>query len=132
MRPGTGARGCRPVPRVRAARSRRLPGVVRGGAGAVIGEVYQVDEATRAALDRLERHPRLYARTRIAIVDGTVVETCLLGPEKVVGCPVMLSGDWRAYRRDSDTGWGRDGADEVFPVGEGKRALSLTCVLGMG
>jgi gamma-glutamylaminecyclotransferase len=43
-----------------------FPGMVRGGAGKVTGEVYEVDEATLAALDRLEGHPRFYTRTRIA------------------------------------------------------------------
>ncbi|MEZ4323566.1 MAG: gamma-glutamylcyclotransferase family protein, partial [Polyangiales bacterium] len=47
-----------------------FPGLVSGGAHAVAGEVYEVDEATLAALDRLEGHPRFYRRTRIALEDG--------------------------------------------------------------
>jgi gamma-glutamylaminecyclotransferase len=80
-----------------------FPGMVRGGAGAVIGEVYEVDEATLAALDRLEGHPRFYTRTRIALRDleaGAAVEAYLLRPEQVVGKPLVISGDWRAHRRD--------------------------------
>jgi gamma-glutamylaminecyclotransferase len=80
-----------------------FPGMVRGGAGAVIGEVYEVDEATLAALDRLEGHPRFYTRSRIALRDleaGAAVEAYLLRPEQVVGKPLVISGDWRAYRRD--------------------------------
>jgi gamma-glutamylaminecyclotransferase len=80
-----------------------FPGMVRGGAGAVIGEVYEVDEATLAALDRLEGHPRFYSRTRIALRDleaGAAVEAYLLRPEQVVGKPLVISGDWRAHRRD--------------------------------
>ncbi len=77
-----------------------FPGMVRGGAGAVIGEVYEVDDATLAALDRLESHPRFYTRTRIALEDGTIVEAYLLSPEQVSGRRVILSGDWRAHRRD--------------------------------
>jgi gamma-glutamylaminecyclotransferase len=80
-----------------------FPGMVRGGAGAVIGEVYEVDEATLAALDRLEGHPRFYTRSRIALRDleaGAAVEAYLLRPEQVVGKPLVISGDWRAHRRD--------------------------------
>jgi gamma-glutamylaminecyclotransferase len=77
-----------------------FPGMVRGGAGAVIGEVYEVDEATLAALDRLEGHPRFYSRTRIALDDGTIVEAYLLSPGRVMGRPVIPTGDWRAHRRD--------------------------------
>jgi gamma-glutamylaminecyclotransferase len=76
-----------------------FPGMVRGGAGAIIGEVYEVDEATLAALDRLEGHPSFYTRTRIALEDGTIVDAYLLSPEQVSGRRVILSGDWRAHRR---------------------------------
>jgi gamma-glutamylaminecyclotransferase len=77
-----------------------FPGMVHGGAGAVTGEVYEVDAATLAALDRLEGHPRFYTRSRIALENGTVVEAYLLAPERVSGRRVILSGDWRAHRRD--------------------------------
>jgi gamma-glutamylcyclotransferase (GGCT)/AIG2-like uncharacterized protein YtfP len=77
-----------------------FPGMARGGAGGVIGEVYEVDETTLAAFDRLEGRPRFNTRTRIAIEDGTAVEAYLLEPEKVIGRRVVLSGDWRAHRRD--------------------------------
>jgi hypothetical protein len=94
------SRGCRPVPRVRAARPRRLPrrGARRGGA--VIGEVYEVDESTLAALDRLEGRPRFHTRTHIALEDGMAVDAYLLSPEQVSSRRVILSGDWRAHRRD--------------------------------
>lgn len=74
--------------------------MVRGGAGAVVGEVHEVDDATLATLDRLEGHPRFCTRTRIALEEGTVVEAYLLSPEKVAGRPVILSGDWRAHGKD--------------------------------
>jgi hypothetical protein len=123
-----GNRGCRPAPRVRAARPWRLPGVGprRGGPSR------RGYEVTLAALDRLVSHPRFYTRTRIALHDGTTGGGLFARPGEGRGKPGDLVGGWRAHRQDSDTGWGRDGADEVFPVGEGKRALSLTCVLGMG
>lgn len=75
-----------------------FPGMVRGGAGEVIGEVYEVDEATLAALDRLEGHPGFYTRSPVALEDGTAVEAYLLSPEQVSGRRLILSGDWRAHR----------------------------------
>ena len=74
---------------------------MRGGEHAVAGEVYEVDEATLAALDRLEGHPRFYRRTRIALEDGAAVETYLLAPEQVEGRPVIDSGNWRARRKET-------------------------------
>ena len=73
-----------------------FPGLVAGGEQAALGEVYAVDEATLAALDRLEDHPRLYRRTSIVLAGGANVETYLLAPEQVAGHPVINSGSWRA------------------------------------
>jgi gamma-glutamylaminecyclotransferase len=73
------------------------PGLVHGGAHAVVGEVYVVDEPTLAMLDRLEDHPEFYRRTGIVLDDGTSVETYLLTPEQVEGCPVIASGSWRVH-----------------------------------
>lgn len=78
-----------------------FPGLVSGGAHAVAGEVYEVDEATLAALDRLEGHPRFYRRTTIALEDGAAVETYLLAPEQVEGRPVIASGNWRSRRKEN-------------------------------
>lgn len=77
-----------------------FPGMVAGGSDAVAGEVYEVDAATLAELDRLESHPRWYRRTPIALADGAEVETYLLKPRDVAGCPRVASGDWRAHRRE--------------------------------
>jgi gamma-glutamylaminecyclotransferase len=78
-----------------------FPGLVRGGAHAVAGEVYEVDALTLARLDALEGHPRFYRRTRIALEDGAVVETYLLPPEQVEGRPVIASGNWRSRRKET-------------------------------
>ena len=63
------------------------------------GEVYKVDEATLAALDRLEGYPRFYRRTRIALENSAAIETYLLAPEHVEDRPVIGSGNWRARRK---------------------------------
>lgn len=73
-----------------------FPALVEGGAGAVVGEVYEVDRPTLARLDLLEGHPRFYKRHRIALDDGSHVETYVLSPEQVAGRPVIGSGSWRA------------------------------------
>ncbi len=78
-----------------------FPGLVRGGSHAVVGEVYEVDDVTLAALDRLEGHPRFYKRSRISLDDGALVETYLLSPQQVEGRPVIDSGDWRARRKET-------------------------------
>jgi gamma-glutamylcyclotransferase (GGCT)/AIG2-like uncharacterized protein YtfP len=79
-----------------------FPGVVAGGAGAVAGEIYEVDAATLARLDALESHPSWYRRTPITLADGSAAETYLLTPRHVAGCPVVASGDWRAHRREKN------------------------------
>jgi gamma-glutamylaminecyclotransferase len=77
-----------------------FPGLVRGGEHAVTGEVYEVDQPTLAANDRLEGHPSFYRRTRVALDDGATVETYLLSPQQVVGRAVIDSGNWRAHRKE--------------------------------
>ena len=76
------------------------PGLIAGGEHAIVGEVYAVDEATLAALDRLEGTPDFYRRVSIVLVDGTSAETYLLTPEQVAGHPVIASGSWRARRKE--------------------------------
>jgi gamma-glutamylaminecyclotransferase len=72
---------------------------VAGGKDAISGEVYAVDEATLAAVDRLEDHPRFYRRASVVLADGAHVETYLLTPEQVAGHPIISSGSWRARRK---------------------------------
>ena len=76
----------------------RYPALVRDGDHAVVGEVYEVDEPTLAALDRLEGHPELYRRTGIVLADDTPVETYLMTPAQVAGYPVITTGSWRTRR----------------------------------
>jgi gamma-glutamylaminecyclotransferase len=72
-----------------------FPGLVGGGQQAVTGEIYEIDEPTLAALDRLEGHPSFYHRTLIIAENGACVIVYLLAPSQVVGYPVIASGNWR-------------------------------------
>ena len=76
------------------------PGMIATDHGTVAGEIYEVDDATLAALDRLEGHPRYYQRTRISLDEGIEVETYLLPLEYVDGRKRVETGDWRAARRE--------------------------------
>ena len=73
-----------------------FPGVVAGGSQSIVGEVFEVNEAELAALDRLESHPRFYRRTPIQLADGTDAETYLLTQRHVADCPEVASGNWLA------------------------------------
>jgi gamma-glutamylcyclotransferase (GGCT)/AIG2-like uncharacterized protein YtfP len=73
------------------------PGMVAGGATAVVGEVYRVPQRLLGALDELEDHPHVYVRTAISLADGREVLAYLLRPHLAEGRPEVASGDWRAY-----------------------------------
>jgi gamma-glutamylaminecyclotransferase len=81
---------------------RYYPGLVQAGAQAVAGEVYEVDEPTLAALDRLESHPNFYRRTSIVLESGLAVQAYLLTAEQVAGHPIIHSGAWKT-RHGSET-----------------------------
>lgn len=73
-----------------------FPGLVAGGTHSVLGEIYEVDEPTLAALDRLEGHPDFYRRATIDLEDDALAVTYLLSQAQVEGHPVIASGSWRA------------------------------------
>jgi gamma-glutamylaminecyclotransferase len=77
-----------------------FPGLIAEGATAVHGELYAVDDETLAALDRLEGHPRFYARKRVEIAgrDEDEVWGYFLPAEEYGHHPVIDSGDWRTVR----------------------------------
>ena len=78
-----------------------FPAMSAGGETAVLGEIYAVDDATLARLDRLEGHPTLYQRTRIRLDGGQEVQTYLMDRARMRGCELIPSGDWRALRARS-------------------------------
>jgi gamma-glutamylaminecyclotransferase len=71
-----------------------FPAMIDGGETAVVGEVYEVDAITLAALDELEGHPDYYQRRPIRMDDGEEVLAYLLLPSLLRGQPPIPSGDW--------------------------------------
>lgn len=70
------------------------PALVEGGGTAVVGELYDVDEALLVDLDRYEDVPELYLRVEHAIA-GEPALIYVLRPEHARNRPVIASGDWR-------------------------------------
>ena len=79
-----------------------FPAMIAGGATAVVGEVYEIDPVTLAALDRLEGHPRFYQRRPIRLADGDEVLAYLLSPEQARGRTRIPSGDWTDADRNEN------------------------------
>ena len=75
-----------------------FPAMSVRGQTAVVGELYAVDDATLARLDRLEGHPSFYQRTQILLDDGQMVETYLMQRTRMRGRVLIPSGDWRAHQ----------------------------------
>ena len=75
------------------------PAMTRAGDGDVVGEVYEVDLDTLAALDRFEGHPDVYRRTGITLDDRTEAEGYLLPGAEVPAGPIISSGSWRTHRK---------------------------------
>ncbi|MGJ7564179.1 gamma-glutamylcyclotransferase family protein [Variovorax sp. GB1R11] len=80
------------------------PGIVLGGVGRVVGEVYAVDPALEAALDVLEEvaddDSGEYIKRRVRVeVSGQWVD-CLvyeIHPSRIAGRHVIQSGDWISH-----------------------------------
>jgi len=65
------------------------------GEGLVRGEVYGVDAAGLARLDRLEGYPRLYDRRPLALADGRHAWVYLGRPHQVRHVSAIADGCWR-------------------------------------
>lgn len=72
-----------------------LAGLVEGGSGSVIGELFTIDQALLRALDRQPAHPALFHRKAVRLEDETFAEAFLLFADQVRGKRRIRGGDWR-------------------------------------
>ena len=73
------------------------PAILSGGQTSVVGELYEVDDPTLAALDELEEHPQVYLRQRITVThndQSSQVWAYLLPRARFEGGPLIPEGDW--------------------------------------
>ena len=75
------------------------PGLVDEGDTAVVGELYEIDEALQTVIDRLEGHPYLYHRSSLTLEDGSEATGYLLPKKAGDTYPVILDGDWKRHQR---------------------------------
>ncbi|AUX40835.1 hypothetical protein SOCE26_022360 [Sorangium cellulosum] len=75
------------------------PALVREGSVAVVGELYDPDGETLAALDLYEGCPELFRRESIELDGGARCEAYLMLPRQVRERPRITSGDWRTRGR---------------------------------
>lgn len=75
------------------------PGLRRGGATNVRGELYLVSPALVAALDEFEGHPTLFQRDRVLLAGGGAAQAYLVPAGAGLAAPVIAGGDWRAVGR---------------------------------
>ncbi|RQO54536.1 gamma-glutamylcyclotransferase [Variovorax sp. KBW07] len=86
------------------------PGIVLGGAGRVVGEIYRIEPEVEAALDRLEEvaddDSGEYIRRQVRVaLDGRWLD-CLvyeIHPTRIVGRRVIEGGDWIAHAASNAT-----------------------------
>ncbi len=81
------------------------PGLLLGGEGRVTGEVYLISAALERLLDEIEevwpQQSGEYHRREVAVqmqgaaAAGPVCLVYEINPERLAGCPVITSGDWR-------------------------------------
>lgn len=82
------------------------PGLLLGGEGRVVGEVYAISAELERLLDQIEevwpQQTGEYAKRDVAVqMDGTLAAAapvCLvyeINPGRLAGCPVIPGGDWR-------------------------------------
>ncbi|MFM7696033.1 MAG: gamma-glutamylcyclotransferase [Vulcanococcus sp.] len=64
------------------------------GASSVWGELWWIDAACLAHLDRLEGHPRLYERRQLPLEGGPLAWVYLGRPRQVRHSPVLAEGRW--------------------------------------
>ena len=70
-------------------------GMLEGGAGHVVGQLYEIDHDCLVACDKRRDHPSRYHRKEIALSDGRRAHAYLLHPEQATGRRRVRNGDWK-------------------------------------
>jgi gamma-glutamylcyclotransferase (GGCT)/AIG2-like uncharacterized protein YtfP len=81
-----------------------FPGLLAEGSGQVIGELYEINDATLNQLDALEAVPILYKRQRVKLVGDRSVWGYFLNKENInleegEELEIISSGNWRRHVR---------------------------------
>lgn len=69
-------------------------GLVEGGDGAVVGELYEVSYDVLNACDKKSDHPTLFHRGTVKLEDGSEAHAYLLHADQVRGRRRVRGGDW--------------------------------------
>jgi trans-aconitate 2-methyltransferase len=72
-----------------------FPAIIPGSGGPITGEVYEIEAATLARLDELERVPNWYRRDILTLADGTHAEAYVHAND-LTGHSEVPGGDWNA------------------------------------
>jgi gamma-glutamylaminecyclotransferase len=71
------------------------PAMIEGGALAIRGELYEVDDHTLAGLDELEEVPHYYQRITIDLSDGSQAQTYVMPRDRAHDSTPIPSGYFR-------------------------------------
>jgi gamma-glutamylcyclotransferase (GGCT)/AIG2-like uncharacterized protein YtfP len=71
------------------------PALLPEGKTRIMGELYEVDDATLAELDELEEVPDYYVRERIKLADDSEAFVYLMPRERAAGAEPIASGYFR-------------------------------------
>jgi gamma-glutamylaminecyclotransferase len=71
------------------------PALLSGGTTRIIGEIYEVDDATLAKLDELEEVPGYFVRELMKLADGSEAHVYLMPRERAEGAEPIPSGYFR-------------------------------------
>ncbi|MFO0611933.1 MAG: gamma-glutamylcyclotransferase family protein [Polyangiaceae bacterium] len=75
---------------------RALAALLEGGAGAVVGELYDVSYDVLRACDKRRDHPALFHRKDVRLADGSIAQGYFLRDDQARGLRRIHSGDFRA------------------------------------
>lgn len=82
-----------------------FPGVFKGGATAIVLELYLVDANELIRLDQLEGNGSFYTREEVVTLSGASPWVYLLPKERYKDQEPVPSGDWKTYLESQPIRW---------------------------